>query len=220
MLVMSKAFVVWSMEHVTRKSPRSWKAQAQTAWLWSVRVCLHLSLDTSQIFTVASPEVVATREPRGWKATPLTQSRCPSPESTSCPSGMDHIFQVWSSEAVATTGIFGWKATRDTAPRWPLKVEVFFISETLAASKVEFAYGFVRSSLGQGACLGRREVSVGCSCAAARSSLESACTCDNCFCKVSTLDRNRSRSSLMSIFSFMATSYLCFSSVSVGSYCS
>mmetsp|Transcript_39088 Transcript_39088/g.110462 ORF Transcript_39088/g.110462 Transcript_39088/m.110462 type:complete len:224 (-) Transcript_39088:554-1225(-) len=223
MLCMSKALHVWSIEQETRKSPRSWNAHAQTAWLWSVRVCLHLSLDTSQIFTVASPEVVATSEPRGWKATPLTQSLCPSPLSTSWPSGMDHIFHVWSSQAVAMTGIFGWNVMREMAPMWPLNVLCFFISATLAGSKLEFAYGFVRSSLGHGACLKRFDVS---SCRfvasppASCSSFESSCTCESCFCSVSAFDRKRSRSSRISIFSFMATSYLCRSSVSVGSYCS
>mmetsp|Transcript_40846 Transcript_40846/g.121079 ORF Transcript_40846/g.121079 Transcript_40846/m.121079 type:complete len:212 (+) Transcript_40846:636-1271(+) len=211
------------MEELTRKSPRSWNAQAQTAWLWSVKVCLHLSFATSQSLTVMSPEVVATSEPRGWKAMPLTQSLCPSPLSTSWPSGIDHIFQVWSSQAVATTGILeycGWKATREMAPKWPLKVCCFFMFWTLAASKLEFAYGFVRSSLGHCASRDLFVALPDSSWVRPGSSLESDCACASCFCRVSTFARKRSLSSRMSIFSFIATSYLCLSSVSVGSYCS
>mmetsp|Transcript_77566 Transcript_77566/g.216789 ORF Transcript_77566/g.216789 Transcript_77566/m.216789 type:complete len:220 (+) Transcript_77566:692-1351(+) len=219
MVFMSKALVVWSMEDVTKKSPRSWNAQAHTAEEWSVIVCLHFSLETSQILTLASPDVVATTEPRGWKAMPLTQSVWPSPLRTSWPSGIDHIFHVWSSLAVATTGIFGWKAIREIGPKWPLKVCTFFISDTEMGSKFALAYGLLRSSGGHAAFFsllvvspwGPRE---------ALSSSWSAASWLTCFCSVSALLTKRSRSSLINIFSFIATSYLCLNSVSVGSYCS
>mmetsp|Transcript_195 Transcript_195/g.427 ORF Transcript_195/g.427 Transcript_195/m.427 type:complete len:211 (+) Transcript_195:679-1311(+) len=210
------------MEQLTKKSPRSWKATAQTAWLWSVTVCLHFSLETSQTFTVKSPEHVATSEPRGWKATPLTQSLWPSPLSTNCPSGIDHNFHVWSSQAVATTGIVGWNATLEMAPMWPLNAACFFMSATLAGSKLEFKNGLVRSSLGQGAIFVFRDVwSSNVSLPeASGSSRVSEFTWLSCFCRLSHLDRNRSRSKRISIFSFIATSYLWRNSVSVGSYCS
>merc|ERR1719159_1804528 len=190
----SKTLVVWSIDEVTKKSPISWNAQDHTACGWSVKVCVQFSLIMSHILTVASPLVVATMEPFGWNAMSLTQSLWPSPLMTSSPLGLDHNFHVWSSLAVPMTGSFGWKATRAIEPKCPLNVRWSLVSCVLKASKVMFKYGFGRSSCGS--------------------------YCIICFCMVSFLAEKRPRSRRISIFSFIAHSYLCRSSVKVGSYCS
>mmetsp|Transcript_16930 Transcript_16930/g.33884 ORF Transcript_16930/g.33884 Transcript_16930/m.33884 type:complete len:208 (+) Transcript_16930:542-1165(+) len=205
------------MPQLTRKSPVWWKATSQTAWVWSVKVCAQLALWKSQSFTVESPELVTRWVPEGWKSTPLTQSLWPSPLMTASPLGTDQIFQVSSSDTVARTGLRGWKATAATLFRCALKAFFSWKDSTRGASNSRSAYGFTASSSG-GSLLSPPflvflvlvEV-LGASTLLSRRVFNFASTS-------STLALIRSLSSLMSIFSFIATWYFACSSFSVGSY--
>mmetsp|Transcript_23475 Transcript_23475/g.39312 ORF Transcript_23475/g.39312 Transcript_23475/m.39312 type:complete len:251 (+) Transcript_23475:992-1744(+) len=204
----------WSREHDTMKSPVSWKAASHTACVCSVKVCVHLDCSKPHILTVQSPDADTRAVPLGWKFTLATQSLCPSPLIMMSPLGRPHIFHVQSSDAVTIMGFFGWIATFETDMRCPLKVFCsvkFWISAT---GNCRFWSGFSRSLGGSWESpfffgvffgLGAGSVSIGCVICVIWVSIDSS------------LAAIRSLSKRTSIFSFIATSYLCLSSLMVGS---
>mmetsp|Transcript_26597 Transcript_26597/g.87195 ORF Transcript_26597/g.87195 Transcript_26597/m.87195 type:complete len:254 (+) Transcript_26597:458-1219(+) len=227
LLVRSQSRALWSSEHDARKSPESWKAAVHTACVCSCSVTVHFFFSKSHSLTVQSPLALASMMPLGWNETPATQSLCPSPLMMSSPPGTLHIFHVLSSEAVARMGFFGCIARFETLSRCPLNVLLSLYALTSAASNLSVAYGLTRGSTGSAAALSVFFVDLASVAAAgsapAGSSAPGAGTegapGTGAASKLSTLAWSLSRSSRISIFSFIATSYLWRSSLMVGSYC-
>mmetsp|Transcript_3936 Transcript_3936/g.6336 ORF Transcript_3936/g.6336 Transcript_3936/m.6336 type:complete len:268 (+) Transcript_3936:389-1192(+) len=218
-VVASHSRAVWSMDPETRKSPVWWKAQDHTACVWSARVALQAAWAKPHSLTVLSPEAVASIVPLGWKSTADSQLPWPSPDMTRSQLGTLHTFQVSSSETVARMGLRGCRASPAQEFRWPRKV--FFRAKrsagagSYAASRCGFRGAPSPVSGGSDAPAFLRRGFVGIPPAVA--GFPSACSSSSCFSRASTFALMRSRSSRMSIFSFIAVSYLFCSSFRVGS---
>mmetsp|Transcript_43065 Transcript_43065/g.106275 ORF Transcript_43065/g.106275 Transcript_43065/m.106275 type:complete len:264 (+) Transcript_43065:526-1317(+) len=212
----SHSLAVWSIDALTKKSPRSCQATSQTACVWSEKVAEQEAVRKSHSFTVQSPEPVARCEPCGWNSIEESQSVCPSPDITSSPAGTVHIFHEQSSEAVAMICFVGWCVTAATPTACALDVVCSEKASTARGSSLSPMYGFGRGCLGNIApvCRGRGRVVTSSNSAAD----PIASSCDTCASSAPTLALSRSRSSFIIIFSFIAASYFLRIAPSVGSY--